>query len=141
MRLFFSLLKAPFVKSGFVDVPEQLSGPIVPEYARKPFHGLPNGYYSHSVAQGYDTGFEISMLGRIRAARLHMVESMLQQSSGSSERMLDAGCGTARLAHALIEHRVPEVWGLDPSPYLLKIAKQRTPEAHFVQGVLESAPF
>src|SRR5690606_17321435 len=73
-RLYFSLLKAPFVKSGAIDVPETLPGPVVPEYARRPFHGLPNGYYSHSIARGYDTGFEISMLGRIKAARMHMVE-------------------------------------------------------------------
>jgi ubiquinone/menaquinone biosynthesis C-methylase UbiE len=141
IRLLFSLLKAPFVKGGTVDVPDALPGPAVPEYARRPFHGLPNGYYSHSVAQGYDTGFEISMLGRVGAARSRMVESMMRHIPGGPQRVLDAGCGTGRLAHALVERGVPEVWGLDPSPYLLQIAGARTPEAHFVQGVLESAPF
>lgn len=140
IRLFFELLKAPFVKGGTVQLPEGLPGPQVPPYALRPFHGLPNGYYSHSVAQGYDTGFELSMLGRISGARAQILSDLLATPSGVT-RVLDAGCGSGRLASALSEQNVPEVWGLDPSPYLLKIASQRAPRAKFVQGTVEECPF
>lgn len=139
-RLFLALLKAPFVKSGQVELPGDLPGPKVPEYALRPFHGLPNGYYSHSVAQGYDTGFEVSMLGRISGARARILDTLLATPGGASH-VLDVGCGSGRLTAALTERGVREVWGLDPSPYLLQIAADRAPLAEFVQGTIEESPF
>jgi ubiquinone/menaquinone biosynthesis C-methylase UbiE len=140
LRLFFELLKAPFTKGGTVELPPDLPGPSVPDYALRPFHGLPNGYYSHSVAQGYDTGFELSMLGRISGARRYILETLLA-SPGRVQRVLDAGCGSGRLTGALVEQGVEEVWGLDPSPYLLQIAAERAPHAKFVQSTVEDPPF
>lgn len=128
------------MKDGAVELPEGLPGPRVPEYALKPFHGLPNGYYSHRVARGYDTGFELSMLGKISGARARILAALLA-TPGRVERVLDAGCGSGRLAAALSARKVPEVWGLDPSPYLLQIAAARAPEAKFVQGTVEDCPF
>ncbi len=139
-RLFFSLLRAPFVKGGEVMVPDDLPGPPVPDYARRPFHGLPNGYYSHNVAQGYDTGFEVSMLGRISRARNRILQTMLE-TPGGAKRVLDVGCGSGRLAAALAARGVEEVWGVDPSPYLLQIAAGRTQKAKFLQGTVENLPF
>lgn len=139
-RLFLSLLKAPFIKSGIVELPSELLGSPIPQYALQPFHGLPNGYYSHRVAQGYDTGFELSMLGRISRARRYILETLLA-TPGGVERVLDVGCGSGRLTAALAERGVREVWGLDPSPYLLQIASERAPRARFVQGAVEESPF
>src|SRR5690606_39005735 len=93
IRLFLELFKAPFMKDGVVELPEGLPGPRIPEYALKPFHGLPNGYYSHRVAQGYDTGFEVSMLGKISRARARILAALLA-TPGPVERILDAGCGS-----------------------------------------------
>jgi ubiquinone/menaquinone biosynthesis C-methylase UbiE len=140
IRLFFELFKAPFVKSGTVELPDGLPGPKVPEYVLRPFHGLPNGYYSHRVAQGYDTGFEVSMLGKISHARAQILGALLS-TPGRLERVLDAGCGSGRLTAALEGQKVQEIWGLDPSPYLLQIAAERAPLAHFVQGTVEECPF
>jgi ubiquinone/menaquinone biosynthesis C-methylase UbiE len=36
---------------------------------------------------------------------------------------------------------IPEVWGLDPSPYLLRCADARVPRARFVQGLAERTGF
>jgi ubiquinone/menaquinone biosynthesis C-methylase UbiE len=41
-------------------------------------------------------------------------------------RVLDAGCGTGRLAAALAPHA--RVWGIDPSPEMLAVARKRMPE-------------
>lgn len=139
-RLFLALFSAPFLKSGRVELPSELPGPKVPEYALRPFHGLPNGYYSHRIAQGYDTGFELSMLGRISRARKRILDILLA-TPGGVERALDVGCGSGRLTAALADRGVPEVWGLDPSPYLLQIAAERAPRAQFVQGTIEECPF
>jgi len=139
LRLFWNLFRAPFVKSGSIALPEGLPGPEIPEYALKPFHGLPNGYYSHRVADGYDLGFELSMLGRVKVGRTRMVEAMC--SGGLPRRCLDVGCGSGRLAHALVKRGAHEVWGVDASPYMLQIAQRRTPEANFSQALFEDTRF
>src|SRR2546422_371579 len=41
----------------------------------------------------------------------------------------------------LVAHGIEEVWGLDPSPYLLRCADARVPRARFVQGVAERTGF
>ena len=42
---------------------------MLPPYLLQEFHGMPNGYYSSTVAAGYARGFEVVMLGRMRALR------------------------------------------------------------------------
>jgi ubiquinone/menaquinone biosynthesis C-methylase UbiE len=58
-----------------------------------------------------------------------------------AQRALDAGCGTGRLARTLLDAGVPEVWGLDPSPYMLNRSVRRAPEARFTQNLLEEQVF
>ena len=135
LRLWWNLIRAPFERGARrAELPPELTA-SVPEYAREQFHGLPNGYYSHSVAEGYDAGFEASMLFRVQSARLRMARAMTRG------RVLDAGCGSGRLTAALLQAKNDEVWGLDPSPYMLKIAQARNPSARFACGLLEQNHF
>jgi SAM-dependent methyltransferase len=56
-------------------------------------------------------------------------------------RVLDAGCGTGRLAAALAEPGIARVWGVDASPEMLAVARAKTPRAGFKEGRLEALPF
>jgi len=136
LRLWLSLLLAPFERGRApAKLPADLPGKAIPAYAREQFHGLPNGYYSHNIADGYDKGFEASMLYRVHKARKRMAKAM------GVGRMLDVGCGSGRLIAELTRAGADEVWGLDPSPYMLKIAQTRTPSAQLVQGLIEDNGF
>lgn len=116
-----------------VVVPDGLPGAdAIPRYVLQEFHNLPNGNYSKSISRGYAWGFDLAMLGTMRAGR-RMVAQRLQGTG----RVLDLGCGAGHLAAALRAAGVPEVWGLDPSPYLLQYAAQRYPDICWRQGVGE----
>ena len=149
LRFLWALMKAPITKSGHVEIPDELPGQTVPKYARQRFHGMPNGYYSERVADGYDKGFEVSMLGQVRGGRRRMsyaacgsdAERGAEAGDGPVRRALDLGCGSARLSTEFTARGVPEVWGLDASPYMLKIAQRRAPTTRFAQGVAEDTAF
>jgi ubiquinone/menaquinone biosynthesis C-methylase UbiE len=55
--------------------------------------------------------------------------------------VLDAGCGTGRLAAALADSGLARVWGVDASPEMLAVARAKTRRAGFKQGRLEALPF
>jgi SAM-dependent methyltransferase len=55
-------------------------------------------------------------------------------------RVLDAACGTGRHTAFLVE-RGHDVTGLDATPAMLDLAKERVPEARFVRGDLRRMPF
>jgi ubiquinone/menaquinone biosynthesis C-methylase UbiE len=55
--------------------------------------------------------------------------------------VLDAGCGTGRLAVALADSGIARVWGVDRSPEMLAVARAKTSRAGFKEGRLESLPF
>ncbi len=137
LRLARWFVTAPFVRRSLAEVPSELAlARPVPDYAREAFHGLPNGYYSINLVEGYDRGFELSMLGQVQPARRRIAEQM----RGAS-RVLDVGCGSGRLAEAMWAEQIPEVWGIDPSPYMLQRAQRRTPQMHAVQGLIEATTF
>lgn len=137
LRLAKWFLTAPFGRRPLAEVPSTLalSRPL-PDYVREAFHGLPNGYYSLNLVEGYDRGFEISMLGQVQPARRRMAARMR-----GMERVLDVGCGSGRLAEAMHAEGIPEVWGIDPSPYMLQRAQRRTPGLRTVQGLIEDTDF
>jgi ubiquinone/menaquinone biosynthesis C-methylase UbiE len=54
-------------------------------------------------------------------------------------RVLDVGCGTGRLEVALGGRA--RVWGIDPEPKMLDVARRNAPEATFKLGRAESLPF
>jgi ubiquinone/menaquinone biosynthesis C-methylase UbiE len=149
LRFLWALMKAPITKSGRVEIPDDLPGRTVPKYARQRFHGMPNGYYSERVADGYDRGFELSMLGQVKGGRRRMSYAVCGADAakgpgagvGAVRRALDLGCGSARLSTEFTARGVPEVWGLDASPYMLKIAQRRAPTTRFSQGIAEDTAF
>jgi ubiquinone/menaquinone biosynthesis C-methylase UbiE len=106
------------------------------DYMLHSFHGLPNGYFSQKVASTYETGFEMALLGRLPQMRRWLAETL-----GGCKSVLDVGAGSGSLARDLVQAGVPEVWGVDPIPYVLKVAAERVPQARFVPAAVEALPF
>ena len=120
-----------------VELPDGMPGAgELPGYLRQEFHHLPNGFYSKRLADAYARWFDRFMLGHTVRARRGLAAVLSE-----CRAVLDAGCGTGGLAAALRAAGVDDVWGIDPSPYLLQIAARRCRDARFVQGVVERSPF
>jgi ubiquinone/menaquinone biosynthesis C-methylase UbiE len=120
-----------------VELPVDMPGrELLPKYILQEFHSLPNGNYSKRLTHGYITGFDRLMLGCMRRARTHLAQSL--RGCGA---VLDVGCGGGRTAGMLKATGVGDVWGMDPSPYLLQHAARAFPEVKFVQGIAENTGF
>lgn len=120
-----------------IEIPADLPGrELLPKYILQEFHNLPNGNYSKKITQGYITGFDRVMLGQMQHARKRLAEFLRGCNSA-----LDVGSAGGRLAGELKAAGVGEVWGLDPSPYLLQHAARANPAVNFVQGVAERTGF
>jgi ubiquinone/menaquinone biosynthesis C-methylase UbiE len=120
-----------------VELPPDLPGAAeLPAYLRQEFHHLPNGVYSKRHADAYARWFDRLMLGRTVRARAEIATALA--SAGSA---LDVGCGSGALAGAMQAAGIPDVWGIDPSPYLLQLAACRHPRVRFVQGLAERTGF
>ena len=113
----------------------------IPKYILQEFHNLPNGNYSRRFTRGYITGFNKVMLGEIGKSHRKIVAQLLQDPAARAGSVLDIGCGGGGLAGALHAAGVAEVWGLDPSPYLLKHAAHDLPNVRFIQGIAEKTNF
>ena len=120
-----------------VRIDDDLPGrDLIPKYVLQEFHNLPNGNYSKHISRQYILGFDRAMLGRMAQAR----ERVASQLAGRAS-ILDIGCGGGGLGASCIPQGGEDVWGLDPSPYLLQHAARAYPEIRFVQGVVEDLPF
>lgn len=120
-----------------VSLPEGLSGKSkIPDYALREFHNLPNGYYSRFFSQGYGVGFNLTMLGEMTGVRGKLAKELTDCTS-----VLDLGCGDGSSTRALADEGIKEIWGLDPSPYMLVHATQKNQAVKFVQGVGEAMDF
>ncbi len=120
-----------------VELPAGLpGGDRLPAYLRQEFHHLPNGVYSKRHADGYARWFDRLMLGHMRRARVRLAAEL-----AGCDAALDVGCGTGGLAGAMRAAGIPDVWGLDPSPYLLQLAARHHPDVRFVQGLAEHTEF
>jgi len=108
----------------------------IPRYALQEFHNIPNGNYSNRLTRGYATGFDLAMLGRMRPVRRRMARAL-----AGCRSVLDVGCGGGASTEALVAQGIAEVWGIDPSPYLLRCADARVPSARFLHGVAERTGF
>jgi ubiquinone/menaquinone biosynthesis C-methylase UbiE len=56
-------------------------------------------------------------------------------------RVLDVGCGTGRLSHALAEEQAARVWGVDVSPEMVAVARAKAPRLRFKEARAEALPF
>ena len=132
-----ALLRHAFGKRRKVELPPGVPGAErIPRYVLQEFHNLPNGNYSNTLTHGYLTGFEFSMVGELGKAR-----GAIATELDDCTAVLDIGCGGGRTAAAIRARGIDDVWGLDPSPYLLRHAARANPEVRFVQGALEDIPF
>lgn len=137
MSDFMGFFKAILSKRQRVRVPQDLPGlDLIPKYALQEFHSLPNGNYSKAITRGYITGFDIMMLGTMDATRAHLAHFLKD-----SDSVLDVGCAGGKTAAAVRAAGVEDVWGLDPSPYLLKAAAGDYPGIKFIQGIAEKTAF
>jgi ubiquinone/menaquinone biosynthesis C-methylase UbiE len=108
----------------------------IPAYVLQEFHHLPNGNYSDVLTRGYITGFDRFMLGQMQRVREHIAGRL-----AACHSILDLGCGGGKTAAAIHAKGITDVWGLEPSPYLLRHAARNYPHIRFVQGVMEKLPF
>ena len=136
-RNIWTLVRRVFSRRQPVELPEQLSGLVsIPKYILQEFHNLPNGNYSNRLSHGYITGFDIAMLGEVESSRQWIAERVQQ-----ADTVLDIGTAGGKTAAAVSGRGVKEVWGMDPSPYLLKHAARTYPAVRFVPGIGEDIPF
>lgn len=120
-----------------VQLPEQTPGRSwLPKYLLQEFHNLPNGNYSKQFTHGYIVGFDRAMLGTMRRSRRHVAEYLRHCNA-----VLDVGTAGGAMAAALHDIGVADVWGLDPSPYLLQHAARAHRSVSFVQGLAERTEF
>jgi SAM-dependent methyltransferase len=66
-------------------------------------------------------------------------DTLTREGDLAGRRVLDVGCGTGRLAAVLSERS--RVWGVDPSPEMLDVARRRAPNVRFKQAAVETLPF
>lgn len=120
-----------------VRLPADMPGAeLLPKYILQEFHNVPNGNYSKRLTGGYIAGFDRMMLGSMREARQHIARFL-----NGCDSVLDVGTAGGRTAASIKQHGASEVWGLDPSPYLLQHAARHHQQIHFVQGTAENIPF
>lgn len=110
--------------------------PSMPRYLLQEFHNLPNGNYSSRFSRGYITGFDIAMCGYMQRARTWIADQLRDCA-----QVLDVGTAGGRTAAAIKNAGAEQVWGLDPSPYLLRHAAQDHPGIEFIPGLAEDLPF
>jgi SAM-dependent methyltransferase len=72
---------------------------------------------------------------------LETVERMVVLGDLRGRRVLDVGCGTGRLAIMLAENYTAKVWGVDPEPAMLDVARRKAPELGWKLGRAEDLPF
>lgn len=120
-----------------VKLPDNMPGSEkIPKYILQEFHNLPNGNYSKRLTRGYISSLDKMMLGTLQKARQHIAE----QLSGRN-RVLDVGCSSGHLAAAVQTTGANDVWGIDPSPYLLQHGAHDYPNLKLVQGLAEKTGF
>ncbi|MGQ0587265.1 MAG: class I SAM-dependent methyltransferase [Gammaproteobacteria bacterium] len=118
-----------------VELPGDMPGRAqLPRYLLQEFHYLPNGNYSKSISCGYANGFDRVMLGSMSRARACIADHLRD-----ARCVLDIGAGAGHLGGAMRTAGIPEVWALEPSPYLLQHAARRYPGLQCVQGVIEKS--
>lgn len=131
LRMFRQLLSGQVAR---LQLPDNLPGiDKLPKYVLQEFHSLPNGNYSKNIAAGYAHSFDKVMLNTVKHKRADMAARFAHVDTA-----LDIGCGGGHMARALQDAGIREVWGLEPSPYLLQLCAKEHPGLKLLQGVAES---
>ena len=132
-----SIIRSVLGKRKPVTLPDSiLQSYSIPKYALQEFHNLPNGNYSRHFSRGYITGFDHLMLGHVDKARNWIAEKLK-----NCHAVVDVGTAGGKTAATVKSAGVKKVWGIDPSPYLLKHAAKDYPDIEFLQGIAEKLPF
>lgn len=66
-----------------------------------------------------------------------LTQLIRQYNSSSNKKVLDVACGTGTHAY-LIQKDSYEAWGLDISPDILSIARQKYPNVNFLEGNMQT---
>lgn len=67
---------------------------------------------------------------------------VVREADLRGRRILDLGCGTGRLAAALADQGIARVWGVDASPEMLAVAREKLPASvGLKEGRAEQLPF
>jgi SAM-dependent methyltransferase len=74
-------------------------------------------------------------------AALETLERVVALGDLKGRRVLDVGCGTGRLALVLAERYAAKVWGVDPEPAMLEVARGKSPHLGWKLGRAEALPF
>jgi ubiquinone/menaquinone biosynthesis C-methylase UbiE len=69
-----------------------------------------------------------------------VLDLLMREGDLPGHRVLDLGCGTGRFAAALAEHHGCTVFGVDPSPAMLAMARERTDAVTWLDGRAEAIP-
>jgi ubiquinone/menaquinone biosynthesis C-methylase UbiE len=71
-----------------------------------------------------------------------LVDVLVREGDLRGRRVLDVGCGTGRLARVLVESYGCKVWGVDPEPEMIEVARGRVPPGVGLKiGRAEDLPF
>src|SRR3954453_22338591 len=88
------------------------------------------------IASRYDE------LRHVGALWPELVEVVAREGDLRGRRVLDVGCGTGRLARLLVESYGCKVWGVDPEPKMIEVARERVlPGVGLKIGRAEDLPF
>jgi ubiquinone/menaquinone biosynthesis C-methylase UbiE len=67
---------------------------------------------------------------------------LVREADLRGRRVLDLGCGTGRLSAALAEQGIARAWGVDASPEMLAVARERVPRSvGLTRASAEQLPF
>lgn len=89
-------------------------------------------FYGRDLAEIHARAFE--------ALAVAGAATLLKLANRQPSRVLDLGCGAGRLSIELGKRGV-QTWGVDISPDLIALARQRLPMAQFVEGSVLDAAF
>jgi SAM-dependent methyltransferase len=71
-----------------------------------------------------------------------VAETLVREGDLAGRRVLDIGCGTGRFASHLAERHRAKVWGVDPTPEMLVVARRTgSRSVGFKAGRAEELPF
>jgi SAM-dependent methyltransferase len=95
------------------------------------------------VSRTTDFGRRAASYDRLRPVDdnwLALFNALVAEAGLRGARVLDVGCGTGRLAGALVQ--VARVWGVDPESRMLEVARSNVPSSvGLKEGSAEALPF